>query len=591
MWNWMKIWRRSEPATLPAEEEVSSRAPATDGIRQPAPGDRPGTPRYAFTAFDPRAPRPGAFRSTSPAPGDPGGEPILGIDLGTTSVCACVVVGRSVLALPGPDGELLTPCVIARTDDGEWLVGEAARRQGCMRPRATTRSFKRFLGRPGPLALGDEAFPPQQLAGLVLRHIRNAAEKHLGRSLRRAVIAVPGCFDQRQRGAVVQAVQLAGLDVDWQLTDPGTLRTHRLRMRLVREPTAAALGVGMTTAWQRQVRVCVLHHGGGTFDVSLLELGDGVVWAHATAGESDLGGDELDRLLLDRLAAGLRRRHGLDPRGDAVAWWRLGDAVEQARRDLSAVEQTHISLAHLLPRDDGWFHLDIGLSRHELEELARPLFERCRTAVERALADAHWKAGDVEEVALVGGLTRMPLFARLVDELFGPHIIRRSHPAEIVAAGAAIQGHQLSLGSTSDMVLVDVAPLALHVARADGSLACLIPRNSSVPIDRKETLFVPLEHGRACVRVYQGEGGSADSNLLLGEVILDGVTSEMDRAVQVEVTLSMSHDSLVEVMVKAPDGREQRALLAPETGLGEVELEQLCREQHQQEQLRNWRSS
>jgi molecular chaperone DnaK len=402
------------------------------------------------------------------------------------------------------------------------------------------------------------------------------------------VITVPACASAVVRQAVAEAAELAGLLPEWNLTDPRTGRSGRRPMRLLAKPTAAALGFGLTTAWTRDRRVAVLHAGGGGFEVSLLEIGDGVFHVRGVAGASDLGGDSLDVLLASELADEVKKQDGVDARGDPVAWSRLLLAVEQARRDLSTGTRAEILLPCFAGTGEGAFTLRTTLTRQRLERLGKPFLDRCREVITRALADARWQTGQVAEVALTGGLARMPLFGAMVRGVFGA-VRCRTQPPEIVAAGAAIQGHQLQLGSQSDVLLVDVASLSLGVELPDGKVQRLLERGTGIPAVRGQRVALPVRDGEARARFFQGESDRSSGNTFLGEACLAQVREEPRGQAGVEVSCAVDVSGAVEVTLKdVHSGRSQTSPLWVSTGLGAAEVARLVREAEQERLFRGW---
>jgi molecular chaperone DnaK len=601
MWSWLKFWQRGKQVDLPPAGEVARRAPTSTAIRMPPPGTKAGVPRYSFTAFDNSPPRRGEYhRSGAAFSTGTGQEPILGIDLGTTHAVAAVVQDRLVTLLANQEGELLTPCVVARSSgEGEWLVGEPARRQALTNPQGTVRSFKRLLGVSNPIAVGERHCPPQQLAGLVLRKLREAAEARLGQRVRRAVIPVPVGATAEVRQAIVEAAELAGLQTEWELTDPQTNKSRRLPMRLLAKPTAAALGYGLTTAYTHDRRVAVLHLGGGSFDVSLLQIGDGVFHVHAVGGAVDLGGDSLDELLARELGEESLGQRKASPATDS-SWQRLLAAVEQARLDLSSRDRVEIVLPCFALGGSKSITLHRTLTRQRLEQVARPLVERCREILTRVVADARVRPSEsIAEVALTGGLMRMPLFRALVGELFGASVPCRVLQPEIVAVGAAIQGHQLQLGSRSDVLLIDVLSLSLGVETTDGTIRRLIERGTNIPTSRSQKLDLPIHPstsgekgeagGEVRLRFFQGESDRPAGNSFLGEVVLAGVRAGPSGQASVEVSCEVDVSGLVEVtLMDTLSGRERTTPLRIAPGLGPAEIARLVRETEQERLFRAW---
>jgi molecular chaperone DnaK len=589
MWSWWKRWRDKGRPPEPAAAR-----PRNDAIQAPPPGAwrLSRAFREAITSFDGRPP--GAHPAGSgpaPAPGWRGQSPILGIDLGTTHAVAAVVQGDHVLVIPNQEGDRLTPCVVARTDQDDWLVGEPARRQAVTNPQRTAHAFKRLLGRHAPprLSLGGADYPPEQLSALVLRKLKDAAEAHLGVEVRRALLTVPAYFDEAQRQATLDAARIAGFDPEWELTDPQTGKMRPRRMRVINEPTAAALAYALTGAWARPHKLVVLHMGGGTFDVSVLDVGEGVFKVEAVHGDTALGGEDFDDAVVAHLAEEFARAHPVDLRHDPAALRRLREAAELAKRDLSQALHAEVCLPYIAGGEHGPVDLRRSLSRARFEALVAGLLERCRGSVRRALADSKLRPRDVDEVMLVGGMTRMPCLQRLVREVFGKDASRRINSDEAVAVGAAIHAAQLALGARSALLLVDVTPLSLGLEGPGGRLVRLVEGNTSIPTDKREAVSLPAPNGRVTVRVWQGEGAGAGGpdQRLLGEVVLDGVKADPAGLAQVEVTFSLDANGILDVTARAPaSGQSRTARMFPSGGLGPAEVERLYREAEQQRLFR-----
>ena len=436
-------------------------------------------------------------------------EKIIGIDLGTTNSVVAVMEGNEVKVIANQEGNRLTPSVVAFTDKGDRLVGDPAKRQAVTNPRRTVYSIKRFMGRRHKEVLGEEKLVPYKITGgpeepvkvdidgkfytppeisaMILRKLKEAAEAYLGQTVRKAVITVPAYFNDAQRQATLEAAKIAGFDTEWTIKDPkdGTERTQR--MRIINEPTAASLAYGIDK--KKTEKIAVFDLGGGTFDISILEVAEGVFQVEGVNGDTHLGGDDFDQLLIDYIAEEFKKENGIDLRKDQMALQRLKEAAERAKKDLSQQATTDINLPFITADASGPKHLQMSLSRSKFEQLVDPLIEKCRGPVLKALADAKLKTSDIDEVVMVGGMTRMPKIQWLVKDIFGKEGHKGVNPDEVVAIGAAIQGAQLLLGSKSQILLVDVTPLSLGIETLGGRLDRLIDRNTSIPTKKTQDLF------------------------------------------------------------------------------------------------------
>src|SRR5215468_2512334 len=416
-------------------------------------------------------------------------EKIIGIDLGTTNSVVAVMEGTQVTVIPlkASDRKLL-PSVVAFTDKGERLVGDQAKRQAVTNPRRTIYSIKRFMGRrhneveseeklvPYKIAGGpdelvkvdidNKQYTPPEISAMILRKLKEAAEAYLGHTVRKAVITVPAYFNDAQRQATIDAAQIAGFDTEWEIEDPKTGKKTKQRMRIINEPTAASLAYGLEK--KKNEKIAVFDLGGGTFDISILDVGDGVFEVKGVNGDTHLGGDDFDQVLIDYIADQFKKEQGIDLRRDQMALQRLKEAAERAKKDLSQSTTTDINLPFITADASGPKHLTMSLTRAKFEQLVDHLVERCRKPVLQALQDAGYKPRDIDEVVLVGGMTRVPKVQALVKDVFGKEGHKGVNPDEVVAVGAAIQGAQLLLGSKSDVVLLDVTPLSLGIETLGG---------------------------------------------------------------------------------------------------------------------------
>ncbi len=512
----------------------------------------------------------------------------VGIDLGTTnSVIAVMEADGNVRVIPNAEGSNLTPSVVAFTKDGQRLVGIPAKRQALLNPENTVYSIKRFIGRtytateverrrvpykvvPGsndiPMveipALGNKRFTPEEISAFVLQKLKQDAEAYLGEEIKQAVITVPAYFDSAQRTATKNAGEIAGLEV----------------LRIIPEPTAAALAYGFDK--KREGLILVWDLGGGTFDVSILEIGEGVFEVKATAGDSHLGGDDWDERLMNYLADIFANEHGIDLRKDRQALQRLKEAAEKAKIELSSMLETEVNLPFIsFHPDKGPLHLNVRITRAKFEELTRDLLERCERPFRQAINDAGVKLSQIEEVILVGGATRMPMVQELVRKLTGKEPHKGVNPDEVVAVGAAIQAAVLT-GKTKDIVLLDVVPLSLGVETLGGVMTTLIPRNTTIPT-RKSEIFTTAADGQTTVEIHvlQGERPLAKDNRSLGKFYLTGIPPAPRGVPQIEVTFDIDTNGILHVTAKdLATGREQSIVIKDSTNLPRDEIERMIRE-------------
>jgi molecular chaperone DnaK len=528
------------------------------------------------------------------------GEKIIGIDLGTTNSVVAVMEGGEVKVIPNQEGNRLTPSVVAFTDKGERLVGELARRQAVLNPRRTIYSIKRFMGRrhnevqseeklvpykvvggPGDLVkveVDGKTYTPPEISAMVLRKLKEAAESYLGHRVSKAVITVPAYFNDAQRQATIDAAQIAGFDTEWEIEDPKTGKKTKQRMRIINEPTAASLAYGLDK--KKDEKIAVFDLGGGTFDISILDVGDNVFEVKATNGDTHLGGDDFDQCIIDFVADQFKRENGIDLRQDPKALQRLRDAAEQAKKDLSQATTAEINLPFITADQTGPKHLQMQLTRAKLEQLTDHLIERCRGPVLRALSDAKLKASDIDEVVLVGGMTRMPRVQQLVKEIFGKEGHKGVNPDEVVAVGAAIQGAQLLMGSMSQVLLLDVTPLSLGIETLGGVFTKLIERNTTIPTTKSQ-IFSTAEDSQPAVtvQVYQGERPMASDNRLLGRFNLEDIEPAPRGMPQIEVTFDIDANGILKVSAKdKKTGKENRITIESSSGLSQEEVERMRRD-------------
>jgi molecular chaperone DnaK len=508
---------------------------------------------------------------------------IIGIDLGTTNSCVSVIEGGEPKVIPNSEGHRTTPSVIAVTEDGERLVGQLAKRQAVTNPTNTVYSIKRFVGRKFSevaqemkevpfdvekadngdvvVKLRDKKYSPPEIGAMVLRKLKQTAEEYLGETVTEAVITVPAYFNDSQRQATKDAGKIAGLDVK----------------RIINEPTAAALAYGMERTDDHTVAVFDL--GGGTFDISILELGDGVFEVKSTNGDTHLGGDDFDQELIEWLASEFKSKEGIDLMGDPMAVQRLKEAAEQAKKELSSRTQTDINLPFITADQTGPKHLNVSLSRAKFDELTAALVERTVGPCQRAISDAGLTAGDIDEVILVGGSTRMPSVRDRVKSIFGAEPNHSVNPDEVVSLGAAIQGGILG-GDVKDVVLLDVTPLSLGIETLGGVTTKLIERNTTIP-SRKSQIFSTAADNQDTVDIHvlQGEREMADSNKSIGRFQLTGIPSAPRGMPQIEVTFDIDANGILSVNAKdKATGKEQSIKIQASSGLEDSEVDQMVKD-------------
>jgi len=529
-------------------------------------------------------------------------EKIIGIDLGTTNSVVAVMEGGEVKVIANQEGNRLTPSVVAFTDKGDRLVGDPAKRQAVTNPKRTIYSIKRFMGRrrkevadeeklvpykivgapdePAKVEIDGKQYAPPEISAMVLRKLKEAAEAYLGQRVNKAVITVPAYFNDAQRQATLEAAVIAGFEPEWEIVDPGTGRKEKQRMRIINEPTAASLAYGIDK--KKNEKIVVFDLGGGTFDVSVLDVADGFFQVLSTNGDTHLGGDDFDQVLIDYIAEEFKKDHGIDLRKDQMALQRLKEAAERAKKDLSQQATTDINLPFITADASGPKHLQMTISRAQFERMVDHLIERCRKPVMQALADAKLKPSDIDEVVMVGGMTRMPRVQALVKEIFGKEGHRGVNPDEVVAVGAAIQGAQLLLGSKSEVVLQDVTPLSLGIETLGGRLTRIIEKNTTIPCEKTQIFSTASDNQSAVtVSVYQGESEIAKSpaNRLLGEFNLEGIRPAPRGVPQIEVTFRLDKNGVLEVTAKDKDtGKQANIKIEGSSGLDAKEVERMRRE-------------
>ena len=510
---------------------------------------------------------------------------VIGIDLGTTNSVVAVMEGGEPVVIPNSEGGRTTPSVVAFTNEKERLVGQVARRQAITNPENTIFSIKRFMGRKGSevteeqklvpytvstdskelvevnIPNGEKSLSPPEISAMILQKMRQTAEDYLGAEVDQAVITVPAYFNDAQRQATKDAGKIAGLEV----------------LRIINEPTAAALAYGLDK--EADEKIAVFDLGGGTYDISILELGDGVFEVKSTNGDTHLGGDDFDQRIIDWLVKEFKKDQGIDLSEDAMALQRLKEAAEKAKMELSSTQQTDINLPFITATQDGPKHMNYSISRAKFEQLAEDLIQRTMPPMEKALKDANLKASEIDQVILVGGSTRIPKIQEIVEEFFGKEPHKGVNPDEVVGLGACIQGGVLA-GDVTDVLLLDVTPLSLGIETLGSVMTTLIPRNTTIPTEKTE-VFSTAEDNQTVVEIHvlQGERKMALDNKTIGKFQLTGIPPAPRGIPQIQVTFDIDANGILHVSAKDnATGKEQKIRIESSSGLSDSEIDKMVQD-------------
>ena len=485
----------------------------------------------------------------------------IGIDLGTTNSVVAVMEGGKPTVIANAEGSRTTPSIVGFSKTGERLVGQLAKRQAILNPDKTVISIKRHMGDDYKVAIDDKNYTPQEISAMILRKLADDASAYLGEKVTSAVITVPAYFNDAQRQATKDAGKIAGLDV----------------LRIVNEPTAAALAYGLEK--DKSEKVLVFDLGGGTFDVSILEIGDGVHEVLSTSGDTRLGGDDFDQKVMDWICEEFKKQEGIDLKSDKQAMQRVKEAAEKAKCELSSVVETNINLPFITADANGPKHLDLSLTRAKFEDLSYDLLERCKKPVEQAIKDAGISKSEIDEVVLVGGSTRIPAVQQLVKEYTGKEPNQSVNPDEVVAVGAAVQAGVLA-GEVKDIVLLDVTPLTLGIETLGGVMTALVPRNTTIPVSKSQ-VFSTAENNQTAVDIHvlQGERPMANDNKSLGMFKLDGIAPAMRGIPQIEVTFDIDANGIVNVSAKdKATNKEQKITITNSSNLSDQDIDKMVKE-------------
>ena len=491
---------------------------------------------------------------------------IIGIDLGTTNSCVAVMEGGQPTVITNPEGSRTTPSVVSFSKTGERLVGDLAKRQAVSYPDKTVRSIKRQMGTDYRVTIDGKSYTPQEISAMILQKLKSDAESYLGETVTEAVITVPAYFNDAQRQATKDAGRIAGLDVK----------------RIINEPTAAALAYGLDN--EKEQTIMVYDLGGGTFDVSIIDIGDGVIEVLATSGDNHLGGDDFDQRIINHLVSEFKKAEGIDLTNDKMAMQRLKDAAETAKKELSNMTTTDINIPYITATEEGPKHLSVRLTRAEFDRMTADLVERTKTPVTNALNDAGISASDLSKVLLVGGSTRIPAVQEAVKALTGKEPSKTLNPDECVAVGAAIQGGKLSgEAGSGDILLLDVTPLTLGIETMGGIATPMIQRNTTIPTEHSQ-IFSTAEDNQTAVDIHvvQGERTYARDNKTLGQFRLDGIPAAPRGIPQIEVTFAIDANGIVNVTAKDKgSGKEQKITITASSNLSDAEIDKAVKEAEQ----------